>query len=178
MQCGTVPDVRQIKANKIKWGDHSGEEIIQEMVQSAYADIIGWKKNIFRLPRGKCGSDFIKELTNLINHFVNKTPWQRLALLLVHVFIPLMLQKPSSKSKPRDHTKYLTTRLERWRNGQLKSLMDEAREIQERIKPNKNKERAEKEQNQKNMKAFSIIIFLQYQTPVQGIYLDALTASN
>ena len=109
---------RQIKANKIKCGEHSGEEAVRELVQSAYANVIGWKKNIFRLPRGKCGSDFIKELTNLINHFVNKTPWQRLSLLLVHVFIPLMLQKPSSKSKPRDHAKYLTSRLERWSNGQ------------------------------------------------------------
>ena len=133
---------RQIKANKIKWGEHSGEEMIREMVLSAYADIIGWKKNIFRLPRGKCGGDFIVELTNLINHFVNKTPWQRLSLLLVHVFVPLMLQKPSSKSKPRDHTKYLTSRLERWKKGQLKSLMDEAREIQSRIKPGTGKAEA------------------------------------
>ena len=54
---------RQIKANKVKWGDHTGEDVIREMVQSAYAEIIGWKKNIFRLPRGQCGSDFIKELT-------------------------------------------------------------------------------------------------------------------
>ena len=103
---------RLIKSNKIKWGEHVGEESIQELIQTTYATIIGWKKNIFRLPRGNCGSDFIKELTRLINLFVNKTKWERLALSLVHIFIPLMLQKPSSKSKPREHTKYLTSRLE------------------------------------------------------------------
>ena len=50
------------------------------------------------------------------------------------IFIPIMLQKPSAKSKPREHTKYLTSRLERWKNGQIKSLLDETCEIQKRIK--------------------------------------------
>ena len=124
---------RLIKSNKIKWGDLTGEENIRKWVKSTYAIIIGWKKNFFRLPRGKCGNDFIVELTRLINLFVDKTQWLRLALSIVLVFIPLMLQKPSSKSKPRDHAKYLTSRLERWKSGQLKSLMDEAKEIQKRI---------------------------------------------
>ena len=44
-----------------------------------------------------------------------------------------MLQKPSSKSKPKDHVKYLTSRLERWTNGDLSSLMDETNEIQKRM---------------------------------------------
>ena len=92
----------------------------------------------------------LKSSLSLINHFANKTPWQRLAVLLVHVFIPLMLQKPSSKSKPRDHTKYLKSRLERWKNGQLGSLMEEAREIQKRIKVKPNKDMTEA-----NNKAFT-----------------------
>ena len=49
--------------------------------------------------RGKAGTDFIKELTRLI-------------LSLVHIFIPLMLQKPGPKSKAKDHVKYLATRLD------------------------------------------------------------------
>ena len=53
---------RLIKSNKLKWGELCGEETIQAMVKSAYETIIGWRKNIFRLPRGKCGNDFIKEL--------------------------------------------------------------------------------------------------------------------
>ena len=115
---------------------------IRDLIQSAYAEILGWKKNIFQLPRGKCGSEFIKELTNLLNHFGNKTPWQRLSLTLVHAFIPLMLQKPSSKSKSHKHTKYLTSRLERWKSGNIESLMDEAREIQKRIKTTASKDKA------------------------------------
>ena len=35
-----------------------------------------------------------------------------------------MLQKPSPKSKARDHVKYLTSRLALWKNGELKKLID------------------------------------------------------
>ena len=139
---------RQIKSNKIKWGDHFGEEHIGMMIQSAYTTIIGWKKNIFHLPRGKCGSDFIVELTRLVNLFVDKTKWQRLALPLIHIFIPIMLQKPSIKSKPRDNAKYLKSRLERWMSGQLKSLMDETCEIQKRLKSKKSADKTSVKQKQ------------------------------
>ena len=146
---------RLIKANQITWGEHVGEENIGTWIKSAYATIIGWKKNIFRLPRGKCGSDFIKELTRLINLFVDKTQWERLALSIVHIFIPLMLQKPGAKSKPREHTKYLISRLDRWKSGQLKSLMDEATEIQRRIKI-----KPQQDKTEANQKAFVNLMLL------------------
>ena len=146
----TAPDIqwfcsrcRLIKSNKITWGEHVGEENIRTLIQSSYDQIIGWKKKIFTLPRGKCGTDFIKELARLINLFVNKTKWQRVALSLVHIFIPIMLQKPSKKTKPRDHSKYLKLRLEKWSRGEIASLMEEASEIQKRMKPGKNEESKE-----------------------------------
>ena len=54
-------------------------------------------------------------------------------MTLVHIFIPLMLQKPSRKSKAKDHVKYLSTRLEKWSKGDLKGLMSEGKEIQKRL---------------------------------------------
>ena len=45
-----------------------------------------------------------------------------------------MLQKPSIKSKPKDNAKYLLSRLKRWKNGNLKSLLDETNKIQKRLK--------------------------------------------
>ena len=124
---------RLIRANKIKWGDYEGEESINEVIKSTYNKIIGWKNNIFMLPRGKVGVDCIKELTRLINLLVHKTKWERLSLALVHIFLPIMLQKPSAKSKPRDHAKYLKSRLEHWSLGNIKQLMDETTEIQKRM---------------------------------------------
>ena len=144
-----------IKANKIIWGQYEGEAEINAKIKSIYDQILDWKKNIFSLPRGKCGVDFIKELTRLINLFVRKTGWERLALSLVHIFIPIMLQKPSAKSKPREHSKYLSSRLDRWKNGELKSLMAEVTEIQKRLQ---NKPKPKKEETRK--KAFTRLMML------------------
>ena len=86
------------------------------------------------LPRGKCGEAFLKELTKLINLFVNKSAWERVALPAIHVFIPLMLQKPSARSKPRDNAKFLALRLKKWNEGEIDAIMSEDKEIQKRLK--------------------------------------------
>ena len=123
-----------IKSNQLNWGEYQGEEAIQNMIKSTYDNILSWKKNIFAVPRGNTGNKFITELGRLINLFVHKTNWERLSLSLVHIFLPIMLQKPSVKSKPRDNNKYLMSRLERWSDGNIKSLMSETNEIQRRMK--------------------------------------------
>ena len=120
-------------ANRIKWGRCEGEDNILLQVRAAYQEIISWKKNIFLLPRGKAASDFIKEMTRLINLFVFKTKWEWLALPLLHIFMPIMLQKPSRKSKAKDHSRFLSSRLQKWNEGDLRSLLAECREIQKRL---------------------------------------------
>ena len=122
-----------IKRNKIKWGPYEGEEDISREIKKAYLEITKWKKNMFTLPRGKSGTEFIKELTRLIYLFAEKTKWEKIAMLLVHIFIPLMLQKPSQKSKAKDHVKYLSSRLEKWKDGDLAKLLAECKEIQKRL---------------------------------------------
>jgi hypothetical protein len=95
----------------IYWGNcFTTEEEIETAINQAYKEILTWNKNLFLLPRGKAGKDFIVELTRLINMFVNKSPHERFSLSLVHIFMPIMLQKPSAKSKARDHSKYLELR--------------------------------------------------------------------
>ena len=124
---------KSIQANRISWGVFVGEEAITNEFKSAYNEIVTWRKNLFLLPRGKVASDFIKELTRLMNLFANKTQWERLSFLLIHTFMPIMLQKPSKTSKAKDHSRYLLTRLERWKAGDLHGLMAECREIQKRL---------------------------------------------
>ena len=142
-----------IKANNLNWGDLNGEENILHEINKTYEECIKWSKNIFLLPRGKSGKDFINELTRLITLFTDKTKWERLALPLVHIFFPLMLQKPSKTSKAKDHTKYLSARLEKWKAGDLKSLIAEGKEIQKRL------EKSHKKQRESNEKAFCRLMF-------------------
>ena len=124
---------KSIKANKIKWGLIEGEENIRKCISGAYEEIITWKKNIFMVPRGKAGTEFINEKARLLKWFTENTKWYRVALALFHLFGPLMLQKPSSKSKARDNAIYLQKRLQMWKEGKIIELLEEGREIQARL---------------------------------------------
>ena len=139
---------KAIRANNIKWGSMIGEDTVRSVIKGIYDEVTSWNKNLFLLPRGKAGSEFIKELTRLINLFVNDTKWKNLALTLVHIFIPLMLQKPAQKSKAKQHVAYLLQRLELWKSGHLVLLMNEVRVIQKRLKTD------HKVKKESNAKAF------------------------
>jgi hypothetical protein len=103
------------------------------MTYHIYCEIVGWQKNLFMVLQGKAGKDFILELTRLINLFNFKTDWMDLSLSLVHIFLPIMLQKPHNRSKPRDNYKYLHNRSIKWADGDLEGLMSEMGEIQKRF---------------------------------------------
>ena len=64
---------KSVVSNRIKWGTFEGEENILREIRAAYHEITSWKKNLFLLPRGKAATDFIKEMTRLINLFVNRS---------------------------------------------------------------------------------------------------------
>jgi hypothetical protein len=135
-----------IKGNKIHWGKMTGEETIRDCVTKTYEEIIKWKKNVFLLPRGKAGQEFIKELTRLLYLFINDTQWSRVGLSLVHIFLPLVLQKPSRRSKARDNAKYLEKRLQLWHDGKIEDLLAEGREIQKRLEEHIQKKKENKTQ--------------------------------
>ena len=163
-----------IKANNLKWGNMSGEQEIKEKLKQCYRDIITWRKNIMSVPRGKSGEAFIRKLTKLINLFANKTAWQRLSLTAAHVFIPMMLQKPSARSKPRDHIKYLTSRLQKWNDGEILPIMKECNEIQKRMKKSfEKKEESRDRAFVRNMllgKVGSAAKFVNNEDAVKGVH--------
>ena len=122
-----------VEIPNLKWGENKGYREIQELIKRTYAEIITWQKNIFDIPRGKVGCDFITEITKLLRHFNNRTKWESLAIHLVNIFIPLMLQKPSAKSKNRDHIRYLSKRLEQWKEGKINEIISECKAIQKKL---------------------------------------------
>ena len=63
------------KPATIEWGkDDDGAQIIIQTssITKAYNEIISWRKNVFLVPYGKTGRDFIDQLTMLINHAVEQ----------------------------------------------------------------------------------------------------------
>ena len=135
-----------VKGNKISWGNMEGEEKITAAIKQTYKGITTWKKNLFLLPRGKAGTDLIVELTRLLSLFTDDTKWKRVALSLAFIFVPLMMQKPSKKSKAKENSKYLAKRLILWRDGKIDALIAEGKEVQKNLKEQFKKKTELKEQ--------------------------------
>ena len=95
--CNNCPSQQQDDFS-LKWGCYDGLVNILEKFQEIYSQ--------YFLPPtvyiGKVGKDFIKELTRLICLLTNKTHWEPVALDMVHIFLPLMQQKPTTNSRFND----------------------------------------------------------------------------
>ena len=65
---------------------------------------------------GKVSRDFIIQLTHMIELINFRNTWEPLALNMIHVFIPIMLQKPTIKSNSKVNAEYLKNCLIEWKN--------------------------------------------------------------
>jgi hypothetical protein len=124
--------------DELKWGDYKGQQVI-EIINQSYNTIVTWRRNLFMVPTGAAGQDFVEELTKCINHFNLSTPMEEVALKLLMIAFPLLLQKPSKKSKSRDHVKYLKERLVLWREGKIHDLLRQGKTIQDKLTSNPGK---------------------------------------
>ena len=127
--------------NRIKWGEMTTVDEIRVAIDAAHSKIVTWKKNLFDVPTSKCGKDFVKEATRLLQNFNARTEMEPVALNLLVIFVPLMLQKPARCSKTGDHKRYLTKRLQWWRDGKLTELLAEDEEIQRRLGGSRRKDK-------------------------------------
>ena len=105
-------------------------------------------KNYMQIPRGKVGKTLIAEVTRLIRLFNSSKRWEPVAIHMLQVFLPLLLRKPSLKSKNREHVKYLNKGMEWWKHGKIEELISECEAIQKRLK------RSVKTKKQSEQKAF------------------------
>ena len=114
---------------EFQWGSVDGMAFC-EMIDEVYNDIIHWKRNIFLLPSGATGKSFIEEITRLLMAFADGSAIECIALKAFFVMQILLLQKPSQKSKSKDHVAHLKRRLNLWKQGDIASLVQEGRCIQ------------------------------------------------
>ena len=115
------------------WGNIPYNELHFKLNQ-IYDEIVFYRKKHFKVPSGKCGKQFIEELTFWIRQLNRNTKLNKIAMKVFMVLPTILLQKPSSKSKAKQHTEALERRLNQWRAGQIDSIMREMRMIQSRFK--------------------------------------------
>ena len=90
-----VDDVSRMEFN-FKWNQVEGEKLFSDLT-TVYDKIVYWKQNLFLLPYGHAGKQFIKELTRIINAWTNDSPLCIIAMKAIHVMPALFLQKASKK---------------------------------------------------------------------------------
>lgn len=71
-------------------------------ITNAYDEITTWKKNVFLVPYGKLGRDFIDLITMHINDRNSCSESQHVSLKATFALLAVGLQRPSPKAKAKD----------------------------------------------------------------------------
>ena len=108
--------------------------LLKKNLNVIYDIIVYWKKNLFMLPTGRAGKDYIDEITRLLNAWIQDSAMKHITFKAIMVTPSLILQKPSRNSKVKDHSEALRRRLILWRSGDLLQLFKEAETIQKGLK--------------------------------------------
>ena len=124
--------------NEIIWSNKTFSEL-EKYVNTTYDEIVKFRKNLFKLPSGKAGKMFIEELRFWLHQFNVGTKFNSIAMKIFMILPSLLLQKPSPRSKAKDHVTCLSRRLELWKAGDFTELMFEIRYIQEKLVSSKRK---------------------------------------
>ncbi|MDA8002882.1 MAG: hypothetical protein MPL62_16485, partial [Alphaproteobacteria bacterium] len=116
-----------------KWSDKVSGDRFAAAILDAYGEVVKWKRNVFLIPSGKVGDHFVSETSRLLRAFGESTPLESVAFTAVMVMPHLLLQKPHSRSKVKDHVKCLERRLSLWQQGDIPALLLEGRTIQQKL---------------------------------------------
>ena len=114
------------------WGNYDNKTFEQNL-NMAYEQIVYWRKNIFMVPTGKIGKQYINESTRLLNAWTEESSLKDVVFKAIMVMPSLLLQKPSKTSKAKDHVAALDRRMLLWKCGDIPDLLKEARTIQGKL---------------------------------------------
>ena len=89
------------------WGSIDGGHF-RACIDQAYQEVVHWRKNMFQVPWGASGRQFVSELARLFQSHAVATALESVAITAAMVMPHLLLQRPNMKSKPRDHASCLT----------------------------------------------------------------------
>ena len=101
-----------------------------KMLNGVYDKKVSCRKNIFFLPSGKSGKQYIEETSRFINSWIHNSPLQDVAFKAIVVMSNL---KPARNSKPKNHLEGLNRRLNLRKEGELTQLLTEGETIQKSL---------------------------------------------
>ena len=127
-----LPEYPPMSSPTFTWGNFSDPEFAT-LLDTTYAEVVHWRHNCFSVPFGKVGRDFLSGLLRFYLAYGSASALEAVSLKAAIVLCILLLQKPSKRSKTKDHIKCFERRSASWSNGDLEELVREGRTIQHRL---------------------------------------------
>lgn len=115
------------------WGTLDGQSCATA-VADCYSVAVHWKINLFRVPSGKAGESFVKELSRLFRAYALASALESVALKAAFLFPILVLQRSSQKLKQKEVVSHIDRQLQLWQEGAFWELLSEGMSIQARRK--------------------------------------------
>ena len=158
-------------ADNFTWGNVEGVTF-KSAVNTAFMEIVHWRRNLFMIPSGKAGKEFVQEQARLWRAYATASALEAVALRAASVMSILLLQKPYEQSKSRDHVSCLTRRLKTWLEGDIESLLNEGRTIQSHL------HRGKKHRSQEDVtRTFTKLMFLGRVSSAMRVLTSASSGS-
>ena len=126
-----IPTMEEIP-ERFYWGTSKGSQVESD-IDECYEKIVFWRRNLFMLPNGSAGKNYIREMTRLLTSFNEDSPLKHITMKAIFIMPALLLQKPSKSSKSKDHVEALNRRLDLWSKGEFLKLLDESTTLQSRL---------------------------------------------
>ena len=114
-------------------GDISHPHDIAHVISVAYEEVVSWRKNMFDLPRGHTGKQFVANMNKLVISWINKSVKREYAMKALMIMPALLLQRTSVKTKSSVNKETLKRRLQLWESNQFEELLQESRTLQGRL---------------------------------------------
>ena len=130
-----LPQFEELADPIFVWGTLDGPTCVSA-ISDSYDVVVHWRPNLFRLPAGRVGEQFIKELSRLFSAFASKSSLESVALKAAFLLPHLILQCSSSKMRPKDISAHIDRRLSQWHEGAFSELLREGQTIQSHL-PNR-----------------------------------------
>ena len=105
-----LPHFEELADPNFVWGSLDGPTCVS-VISDSYDVVVHWRPNLFRLPAGRVGEHFIKELSRLFSAFASKSSLESVALKAAFLLPHLILQCSSPKLHPKDITAHIDRRL-------------------------------------------------------------------
>ena len=112
-----LPTFTPVPEPDFRWGEVKEGRSFACAVNRIYDKIVQWKRNLFKVLSGNAGKVSVRELSRMFNAHAEGSALECVAMKAAMTMPALLLQKPSSRSKAREHALHLEHRLKLWLDG-------------------------------------------------------------